>query len=76
MTRSQVNMRIPDELLTAAKAKAAAEYTSLTAVVVRLLADWVASDSGKPGTHASVPTPSEPLRQQPGLPGTRLPGQT
>jgi len=59
-TRSK-NIRVPDELWAAVQAKAAGEYTTASAVVVRLLAAWVAGDPAP--TPQQTPTaPAGPGR--------------
>jgi hypothetical protein len=42
--RVQRSIRVPDDLWKAAQAKAAREYTTVTAVIIRLLAEWASED--------------------------------
>ena len=42
MTATPRTVRVPEPLWEAARAKAEGEYTSVSAVIVRLLREWVA----------------------------------
>ena len=51
-TTTQRNVRVPDELWARAQAKARSEYTTVSAVLVRLLNDWV--NDGNPDDNPEV----------------------